>query len=80
MVLQRGVDDGPNAVQVAEHFRIPEANDPVAFGLDHSRASRIALLAVLSPINLDDELRTMTRKIDDEVPDRNLSAKVVVSK
>jgi hypothetical protein len=57
---------------------IPEANDAVPFVLDDTRSRTIDGGLMLSPIDFDDQLRPMTREVRDEIPYRNLPAKMLL--
>ena len=58
-IVQRTGDRPSAPVRIRQHVVIPEANHLVTFTLDHLRSSRIRSPAMLSPVNLDDELRPL---------------------
>jgi len=76
---QRSVNYRPNGIRIAKHLIVPEANDAVAFILDDRCASCVGFLAVLAAIDLDDQFRSMAGKVGDEMPDWNLSAKMMLA-
>jgi hypothetical protein len=56
---------------------IPEAKDLISFTPDHGCAGVVCRSAMLPSVNLDHELGTMTSKVEYEVPERHLFAKVM---
>jgi len=74
------VDDSPNTLRIAEHFRIPKAKNTITFLLNGGGSYRVLFGFVLPAVYFANELCTMTRKIDDEVADRNLPTKVMLVK
>ncbi len=74
MYVQGAGDHRQNAVRVAEHFVVPESQQTVALAFDRGRAGCVELRFVLAAIHLNDQPRTVTGEISDEVADRDLAA------
>ena len=79
MLAQRALYHRPGSIRVAEHFIVPEADNAVAFRFDHSSTIGICGLTVLATVDLNYKLCTMAREIGNEVPDRDLSSKMLLS-
>jgi len=77
LLSNRGIDARQNAVAIAEHFGVPEANDAIAFLLDYPSACGVGGFIVLAAIDFDDELCAVTREIGNEVTDRDLAAEML---
>ena len=60
--------------KVANHFIIPESQDPIAFGFDFGCTARIANAVVLPAIDLYYHSVPMTDEISDVMADRNLAS------
>jgi hypothetical protein len=81
LAFERGQNDGQHAFRIAQHVRIPEAQDTIALPSKGSVAPPIALACiVLTSINLDDHALFLAKKIDNPGPDRHLTAKFPPSK
>src|SRR3954447_10336678 len=62
-----------NALGIRQHIVVPEPDDAIATRLEPISA-RLAVLRVLSAIDLDDELRRRAEEIDDIRSERMLAA------
>ncbi len=69
-----------HTMRIAKHVRIPEPKHPVTLSFNQLGPRKVGIIAVLPAVALDDEPGTVTRKIDDEAPQRDLSAKARVRK
>src|ERR1700741_5616803 len=78
MVGQRGINRRPDAVRIAKHFIVPEADPLISFLLQGSRAGRVRFCFILPAIDLDHQLRSMTGEIGDEVSNGHLSPEMPV--
>ena len=78
-VAQCRLDHRPRSIRIAKHLIVPEADNAISFALDHARSSRIGCFAVLAAVDFDDELGSVAGEIGDEMPDRNLASKVMIS-
>ena len=73
-VLQRTANHLKNAVHVLHHVIVPEADHPIALGLEKRRSCRVAMVfGMLSAINLDNQLLLAAEKVGDERPDWHLA-------
>lgn len=79
-VVQRGCNYRVNAIGIAEHLVVPEANDSIAFIFDDFGAFGVGIGSMLPAVDLDDELCRMAREIDDETPQRYLLPPVELRK
>jgi len=77
-VAQSRRDDSKDAVAIAKHFMIPETDHPIPFIFDSCGTRSIRLGCVLPAVHLDDELRAVTGKIRNEVPDGHLATEIPV--
>ncbi len=59
---------------------IPEADYSITFTFDGRRSRRVHFAAVLSSVDLDDELCRVAGEIDDEMTDRDLPAEMMLLK
>jgi len=75
MLAQRACNQSGNAVGIAEHIVVPEAEDMITLGLDYCGPGVIIRSSLLPAINLDQESVTMACKVSDEMPDRHLPPK-----
>ena len=77
-----GKDEIHDPVGVLKDFVVPEPNDAVAFAIEPSGASCVALnlSCVLTAIDFDDELAFKADEIDDEPPDGCLAAEEASAK
>lgn len=67
----------PNSIGIAQHVIIPEANNLVAFLIQSGSAQSIDFSRVLAPVDLDDQLCLVARKISDEMSDWDLSPEMM---
>ena len=81
LAIEHGQNDGQHAFRIAQHVRIPKAQDTIALPSKSSIAPPITLACVvLTSINLDDHAFFLAEKIDDPRTDRHLAAKLPSSK
>jgi hypothetical protein len=69
-----------HAIDILQDIVVPKSQDAVAFGFQESRSACVSrnLPSVLSAIQLDYELETMTHKINNVATEMHLPAKVRV--
>ncbi len=67
-----------HSVDILQHFVIPKADDAITLRLEKFRPPRIpfSLFRVLTAVDLDHDLESVVRKINDVVTESNLSAKM----
>src|SRR4051812_20049403 len=74
-LVQRFGQSSRNAVGIAEHIMIPEADHSVALRFDRGGPIAICLVAMLTAIHLDDHSQAVTAEIGEEAADRDLATK-----
>ena len=69
-----GKDAVDYALDIVDHFIVPEAQDAPTFGLDHRGPQRVLLrhLRMMSTVDLDREPGLPAREIEDIPPDNQL--------
>jgi len=72
--------DLQNALHVAEHIVVPEANDAKALCRKEPAAGAVSLGCMLPPVNFDDQPRFQTTEVDDVAINRPLAAELVTAK
>ena len=77
-LVQSAGDGCRNSVRIAERIIVPKSDYAVAFGFNQRRSLEIPFAAVLPAIDFNHDARAVTRKIDNEIADRNLTAKPLV--
>jgi hypothetical protein len=66
-------DPGRHTVGIAQDVVIPETQDLIAHGFEHSSPIRFISCCMLTPVELDDQPRIRTEKISNVSVDRNLA-------
>jgi len=78
--IKRDVDRVHHTMNILGDLVVPKAKDTVALGLKPFCTQLVApasfTFAMLRPVDLNDETRRRTGKIDNEFSDRHLPAKV----
>lgn len=77
MVAQCRIDRHPNTIRIAKHIVVPETDDAIPFTFQDRSSGRIANRFVLPTIDLNDDFRSMTCEVREEVPDRNLPSEMM---
>ena len=76
MTFEQGLgDDRMNAVCIAKHIVIPEAEQPIAFRFDQSGPFGVGRSIVLAAVAFDHQPRAMACEVDDKTPKRHLTTK-----
>ena len=76
MRLEQGLsNDRMNAVCIAKHIVIPEAEQPIAFRFDQSGPFGVGRSIVLAAVAFDHQPRAMACEVDDKTPKRHLTTK-----
>jgi len=78
-VVQRCVDHCPDAIRIAKYLIVPEAYNAIALVLDHMSSRRIDRRVMLTAVYFDHQLGPVTRKVRDEMAERNLPPEMLVS-
>ena len=78
VAVQRLGNLRPNALRIAKHLVVPEANDPITFRFNQPRAAGIPLRTMLPAINFDDQPCSVTGKVSREHSERHLKAEACV--
>ena len=73
-------DRSMNSIRIAKDIMIPEAEHSITFILDDGCSIEICWHAVLSAIDFDHELGTVTGEIGNEMSDGDLPAEVGIRK
>jgi hypothetical protein len=68
-----------HAIDVLQHFIVPESNDAIAFRLEECCPRGVAFLGVLTSIDFNDQAGINASEVDNEWPDRNLTAEFVTA-
>jgi hypothetical protein len=78
--VQGKLDRSGDAIAVAEHIVVPEADHAVALGLDSRCSSGVGRTAMLAAVNLHHQTRSVAAKIHNVGQERGLKAESCLGK